>query len=149
LGRRHRPRVQTVGHFGRHFPGNRKLLSGEPPPPPREEFKGAAVGGAIGTPVGALAAVLIAVGSVLLLPGVGLVLAGPIIAAYAGAGAGGAVIGGIIGAMAGADIAENRVKRIEDHVKNGGFVLTVAATTTSEADAIETDWKKCATEVIR
>jgi hypothetical protein len=128
---------------------HRKLLSVEAPPPPREEFKGAALGGAIGTPVGALAAVLIAVGSVLLLPGLGIVLAGPIIAAYAGAGAGGAVIGGIIGAMAGAELAENRVKMIEEHVKRGGYVLTVQAQSPLEADALEADWKKCATEVIR
>ncbi|MEK7469649.1 MAG: hypothetical protein AAB074_19925 [Planctomycetota bacterium] len=128
---------------------HKKLVSGETPAPEDTEFKGAGLGGAIGTPVGALAAVLIAVGSVLLLPGAGLVLAGPIIAAYAGAGAGGAIVGGIIGAMVGAEIEENRVKQIEEHVKRGGFVLTVRAQSIPEADAIETDWKKFAVDVIR
>ncbi|KAF0243532.1 MAG: hypothetical protein FD180_3316 [Planctomycetota bacterium] len=126
---------------------HKKVVSDEAPP--AGDFKGAGLGGAIGTPVGALAAVLIAVGSVLVLPGVGLVLAGPIIAAYAGAGAGGAIVGGIIGAMIGAEIEEHRVKMIEEHVKRGGFVLTVRAQSLPDADAIETDWKQVAAEVIR
>ena len=50
--------------------------------------EGAGIGGAIGGTVGAVAAAIAAVGTSLVLPGIGLVVAGPIAAALAGAGAG-------------------------------------------------------------
>ena len=62
--------------------------------------EGAGIGGAIGGTVGAIAAAIAAVGTSLVLPGVGLVVAGPIAAALAGAGAG-AAGGGLVGALIG------------------------------------------------
>src|SRR6266852_353913 len=57
---------------------------------------GAGVGGAVGGVVGAVLAAIVAVGSTIFLPGLNLVIAGPIAAALAGAGAG-AATGGVIG----------------------------------------------------
>jgi hypothetical protein len=124
------------------------LLGVKTPPNTEKALEGAGVGGAIGMSAGALTAVLVAVGSALLLPGVGLVLAGPIVAGLAGAGAGGAV-GAILGSIVGADVPADRVKGVADHVKRGGFVLTVHARSIPDANAIELDWKKAAVEVIR
>jgi hypothetical protein len=62
--------------------------------------EGAGVGGAIGGTVGAIAAAIAAVGTTLAVPGLGLVIAGPLAAAVAGAGAG-AATGGIVGALIG------------------------------------------------
>src|SRR5205807_4214030 len=62
--------------------------------------EGAAAGGAIGTAVGATAAAIAAIGTSIMFPGLGLVVAGPLAAALAGAGAG-AVTGGIIGGLVG------------------------------------------------
>ena len=50
---------------------------------------GAGIGGAVGGAVGAALAAIVAVGSTIFLPGLNLVIAGPIAAALAGAGAGG------------------------------------------------------------
>ncbi|HYE73784.1 MAG TPA: hypothetical protein VEF04_10645, partial [Blastocatellia bacterium] len=50
-------------------------------------MEGAGVGGAIGTTVGAILGALAAIGTSLVVPGLGLVIAGPIVAALAGAGA--------------------------------------------------------------
>ena len=50
--------------------------------------EGAGIGGAIGGTVGAIAAAVAAVGTSIALPGLGLVIAGPVAAALAGAGAG-------------------------------------------------------------
>lgn len=50
---------------------------------------GAGIGGALGGAVGAVLAAIAAVGSTIFLPGINLVIAGPIAAALAGAGAGG------------------------------------------------------------
>ena len=51
--------------------------------------EGAGVGGAIGGTVGAILAAIAAVGTTIAIPGLGLVIAGPLAAAIAGAGAGG------------------------------------------------------------
>jgi hypothetical protein len=56
--------------------------------------KGAAIGGTVGATLAAIAAI----GTSIALPGLGLIVAGPLAAALAGAGAGGAT-GGIIGAL--------------------------------------------------
>ena len=55
--------------------------------------EGAGIGGAIGGSLGAIAAAIAAVGTTIALPGLGIVIAGPIAAAIAGAGAGAATGG--------------------------------------------------------
>lgn len=115
-------------------------------PSENKALEGAAIGGAIGTTAGALAVVL-AVGASILLPGLGIVIAGPIVAAFAAAGAGGAV-GGLIGGLAGLEIPEKHVKLIEDHVKNGNVILTLKARSAADAEAIRKDWKAWAVEVL-
>ncbi len=62
--------------------------------------KGAGIGAGVGGALGAVAAAVAAVGTTIALPGLGLVIAGPVAAALAGAGAGGAA-GTLLGAMIG------------------------------------------------
>lgn len=87
--------------------------------------EGAAVGAATGGVLGATAAALVAVGAIAV-PGLGLVAAGPVLAALAGAGAGGAA-GGIIGAIAGMGIPEHEAKMFADEIKSGGVLVGVTA----------------------
>src|ERR671938_1826613 len=47
---------------------------------------GAGIGGAVGGTIGAVLAAIVAVGTSIVIPGIGLVVAGPIAAALAGAG---------------------------------------------------------------
>ena len=63
-------------------------------------MESAGVGGAIGVTAGAILAALAAIGTSIAIPGLGVVIAGPIAVALAGAGAGG-LTGGIIGALIG------------------------------------------------
>jgi len=70
---------------------------------------GAGIGGAVGGTIGAVLAAIAAVGTSIAIPGLGLVVAGPIAAALAGLGAG-AATGGLIGALVGAGIPEHRAK---------------------------------------
>ncbi|MBC7396509.1 MAG: DUF3341 domain-containing protein [Bdellovibrionales bacterium] len=77
---------------------------------------GALLGGGLGWLVG--------MGS-LVIPGIGpLIAAGPIMAALAGMGVGGA-LGGLAGALVGAGIPEYEAKRFESIVKSGGILLSV------------------------
>src|SRR5919197_4188468 len=70
---------------------------------------GAGIGGAVGGTIGAVLAAIVATGANVIIPGIGLVVAGPIAAALAGLGAG-AATGGIIGALIGAGIPEYRAR---------------------------------------
>jgi hypothetical protein len=86
--------------------------------------EGLAAGGVIGTAVGAAAAAIAAIGTTVALPGLGLIVAGPILAALAGGGAG-AVTGGLIGGLIGLGIPESNAKAYEAALKEGGVVIGV------------------------
>jgi hypothetical protein len=101
--------------------------------------EGLATGGAIGGGVGAALAAMFAVGSSLVIPGVGLVIAGPIAAALAGAGAG-AATGGIIGALVGAGIPEDRAVVYEQGLREGGVVVGARARDEAQAAELERDF---------
>ena len=97
---------------------------------------GAGIGGAVGGAVGAVLAAIAAVGTNVVLPGIGLVVAGPLAAALAGAGAGGAT-GGLIGALIGAGIPEHRAKVYDTGLRGGGILLGVEAKSDEDADRLE------------
>ena len=103
--------------------------------------KGAGVGGAIGGTVGAIAAAIAAVGTSIAIPGLGLVIAGPLAAGLAGAGAGGAT-GGLVGALIGAGIPEERVKHYEQGIKSGGILMGVRPHSDDDAGYFEREWNK-------
>ena len=102
--------------------------------------EGAGVGGAIGGTVGAIAAAVAAVGTTLVLPGLGLVIAGPLAAAFAGAGAG-AASGGIIGALVGWNMPEERVKRYDEGIRKGGILMGVRPRNDEDAAHFENAWR--------
>lgn len=107
--------------------------------------KGAGIGGAIGGTVGAIAAAVAAIGTSLVIPGLGLVVAGPLAAALAGAGAGSAT-GGLLGALIGAGIPEERVKHYEQGIKEGGTLLGVQPRSEEDASYFEREWSKAGAE---
>ncbi|HEX8140536.1 MAG TPA: hypothetical protein VF544_23420 [Pyrinomonadaceae bacterium] len=97
---------------------------------------GAGIGGALGGAIGATLAAIAAVGTTIALPGLGLVIAGPIAAALAGAGAGGAT-GGLIGALIGAGIPEHRAKVYDAGLRGGGILLGVEAKSDEDVAKLE------------
>lgn len=110
--------------------------------------EGAGIGGAIGGTVGAVIAAIAAVGTSLALPGLGLVIAGPLAAAAAGAGAG-AAGGGLIGALIGWNIPEERVKDYEEGIKNGGILMGVRTRNDEDAAYVENEWRNRGQHVYR
>ena len=102
--------------------------------------EGAGIGGAIGGTVGAIAAAVAAVGTTLVLPGLGLVIAGPIAAALAGAGAGGAA-GGLVGALIGWGIPEERIAEYESGIRDGGILMGVRPRDEEDALHFERSWR--------
>jgi hypothetical protein len=84
--------------------------------------EGAGAGSMIGGVIGAILGALAAAATSIIIPGVGIVLAGPIAGALAGAGAGG-VAGGLLGALIGAGIPEETARVYEAGINNGGVVV--------------------------
>ena len=103
--------------------------------------EGAGVGGAIGGVAGAILGGLVAVGTSIALPGLGLVIAGPIVAALAGAGAGGAT-GGLIGALVGYGIPEKTALEYEMGLKDGGIALGFRPKNATQAGEVVSVWEK-------
>jgi len=103
-------------------------------------LEGAGTGSAIGGTAGAIIGAIAAIGTAVALPGLGLIVAGPLAAGLAGAGAGG-LTGGIVGALVGSGIPEERAVEYESGVKDGGIVMGVTPRTTEDADYFESEWK--------
>ena len=103
-------------------------------------LEGTGIGSAIGGTLGAIIGGVAAIGTNLVLPGVGLVVAGPLAAALAGAGAGG-LTGGLAGALIGWGIPEDRANLYESGIKEGGTVLGVRPRSTEDADYFENEWR--------
>lgn len=98
--------------------------------------KGAAIGGGLGATLGAI----VAIGTTLALPGLGLLIAGPIAAALAGGGAG-ALTGGLIGALVGHGIPEEHAKNYEKGIREGGIVMGVNPRNDEDAEYLENEWR--------
>src|SRR5579862_9225216 len=93
--------------------------------------EGATTGAASGAIIGGGLGWLVGIGA-LAIPGLGpFIAAGPIMAALAGVGVGGAV-GGLTGALIGLGIPEYEAKRYEGRVKDGGILLSVHVESSEE-----------------
>lgn len=101
--------------------------------------EGAGTGGAIGGTLGAIIGGLAAIGTNVVLPGLGLVVAGPLVAALVGAGAGGAT-GGLVGALIGWGIPEDRAEAYEKGLRDGKIMVGVNPRNTEDADYFADEW---------
>ena len=97
-------------------------------------------GSALGGTIGAIAGVIAAIGTSLVIPGLGIVIAGPIAAGLAGAGVGG-ITGGIIGALVGLGIPEARTKLYESGIKEGRMVIGVKPHNSEDAKFFKDNWR--------
>lgn len=120
----------------RHFAGGGKATTELG----NKAAEGAGIGGAVGGTIGAALAAITAAGTSIALPGLGLVIAGPLAAAAAGAGAG-AATGGLLGALVGWGIPEERVKHYESGIKQGGILMGVRPRSDEDASYLEQHWR--------
>jgi len=113
--------------------------------PGNDALEGAGVGGMIGAAVGGTLGAVAAIGTSLILPGLGLIVAGPLAAGLAGAGAGG-ISGGLIGALVGWGIPEDKAKIYASDIKSGGIVLGVNER--PNRPGLEKEWRQYSTKKI-
>ncbi len=102
--------------------------------------EGLATGSTIGGTIGAIVGVIAAIGTGLVIPGLGIVIAGPIIAGLAGAGAGG-IAGGMIGALIGVGIPEEKAKIYESGIKSGNILIGVHPKNGEDASFFIKNWR--------
>lgn len=129
-------------HFGERDNKDSKTEMGN------KALEGTGTGAAIGGITGGIAGAIAAIGSNLIIPGLGLVVLGPLAAGLAGAGAGG-LTGGIIGALVGAGIPEEKSKVYQEGLKHGNIILAVHPHNADDLRAIPERWREYhATDVV-
>ena len=99
----------------------------------------AGLGTAIGGTAGAVAGAIAAIGTAVIVPGLGIAVAGPILASLTGAGAGG-IAGGIIGALVGSGIPKHHAEHYEKSLKDGGIIIGFKPKTVEDRMEIITVW---------
>lgn len=87
---------------------------------------------------GAISAAVTAIGTSLVIPGVGLIVAGPAAAALTGSSPG---AGGLIGALIGRGVPEARVEHYEQEIKEGGILIGIQTQSDRDAQYFEQQWK--------
>jgi hypothetical protein len=113
--------------------------------PGNQSGQGAAVGALSGAVVGGIFGLLVGA-SVLVIPGLGLLAAGPIVATAAGAGIG-LIGGGLLGALIGLGIPKDQVQTYAEAIRRGGCVVAVEVADSDVARANEIMKKHNAVDV--
>lgn len=99
------------------------------------------LGGPTGGTLATAAPVAAAIGTLLLIPGVNIAVAGPIAVALTAAGAVG-VAGGIIGAIANWGVPRGRVQEYESGIREGGILLAIKARSPQDAQRVTQCWER-------
>ena len=120
-------------HFAEHHKDDHSDLG-------NKALEGTGAGAAIGGVVGATITGIAAAASAIAIPGLGLLIAGPIAGALAGAGVG-SVTGGLVGALIGAGIPEERAALYEKDIKDGRIMMGIRPRDDKEAEELEREWK--------
>ena len=105
----------------------------------RKIKEGGEMGGPRGGEIGTIIPAVIAVGMVAL-PGLGLILAGPVAVALAAAGAAGLSLG-LIAALHDWGIPEERVNQYQTGIHDGGILVGVKTRSVEDARHIAQQWK--------
>jgi hypothetical protein len=102
---------------------------------------GAAFGGGVGATLGAIAGI----GASIVIPGLGLAIAGPLAASLAGAGG---LLGGVFGALYGSSLPEESAHELEQAVREGGILIGVDPHDDESAALIEKEWRDRGGELV-
>ena len=106
----------------------------------RRKTEGGELGGPAGGRVEILVTIFAALGAALALPALGFVVAGPIAAALASAGAAG-LVAGLIGTLGDWGIPQERIRRYEAGIREGGILMMVEARSEEDALQISQRWQ--------
>ena len=103
--------------------------------------EGGEPGGPVSGTIGTMLPVLAVLGVFFVLPGLGLVVFGPVAAALAGAGAAGLAGVGLMGVLGDWDIPQERIQQYEAGIHAGGILIGVKPRSDQDALDFEQQWK--------
>src|SRR5215510_1330602 len=98
---------------------------------------GAAIGGGLGAALGIVAGG----GAAVIIPGMGLAVAGPL------AGAGG-MVGGALGALYGLSVPEEEAHELEQKIREGSILISARPLSDEDAELIESAWRERGGELV-
>lgn len=107
---------------------------------PHTTMENAGIGSAIGGTAGAIVGAVAALGTLVVIPPLGVAVAGPLLAALTGAGAGG-LTGGIIGALTSRGIPKEHAEVVETNIREGGTLISFTPKTTEDRLEIISAWQ--------
>ena len=102
---------------------------------------GAAFGGGVGATMGAIAGI----GAAVVIPGLGLAVAGPLVASLAGVGG---LVGGALGALYGSSLPEEAAQELEQAIREGGILISLRPYDAENAALIENEWRRRGGEIV-
>jgi hypothetical protein len=118
----------------------------EPEATEEDTIKGLETGAAVGGGIGATLGIIAAVGAMVIIPGMGLAVAGPLAASLAGAGG---LVGSALGALYGSSVPEEKAQELELRIRDGGILIGVVPHNKEEAASIEAAMRERGGEIIR
>jgi hypothetical protein len=117
----------------------------EPEATPEDAIVGLEAGVAVGGGLGAALGIVAGVGAAVIIPGLGLAVAGPLAASLAGAGG---MMGGALGALYGSSLPEEEAQKLEQTIREGSILISVQPHDAEEAALIESAWRERGGEII-
>lgn len=117
----------------------------EPETTEEDTMKGLETGAAVGGGIGATLGIIAAVGAAVIIPGMGLAVAGPLAASLAGAGG---LVGGALGALYGAGVPWEKAQELERKIREGSILISVIPHNDEEAALVESEWRERGGEII-
>lgn len=120
----------------KHFLGTQEVSK------TNQALEGAGIGGIAGGAIASLAAAIAAVGATITIPGLGIAIAGPLAAAFMGAGVG-SVAGSITGALINLGIHNDHAEHYEEILKAGKIVVRVKPQSVEDRELIKAKWQSC------
>jgi hypothetical protein len=111
----------------------------------KETILGLEAGVAVGGGLGAALGITAAIGAAVIIPGMGLVVAGPLAALLAGAGG---LVGGALGALYGSSIPEEEAQKLEQKIREGSILISARPHSEEDVELIESAWRERGGEMV-
>ncbi|HEY8540292.1 MAG TPA: hypothetical protein VIL28_15605 [Steroidobacteraceae bacterium] len=137
----------TRDAYLKRAPADTPLAEKASEPAPDASKRAEVLGGPAGGTVGTVTPAIAAIGAALLVPGLGLVAAGPIAIALTAAGTAGLATG-LIGAFTNWGIPPDRIEHYENAIRKGAVVLGVETKSDAQRNALIEQWREANGETI-